>query len=230
MNNSTLPVCADQSLVVQKTIVGICYSLMCIAGILAYSLFIVVVSSYKSTTFKNSFYTLALSLAVPDILTLLGQLFYCVPAIFHCDLPVGYEFYAGLLVNTSWYILSTHMIIISVNRFVAVVLNYHYAEWFSFWRTYLMIAASISYGIIMRSIFHYSSCSYMYWGYGWDIKCESEFGKSFINVDTALGEATVVFIVLIYIWIFVYVKVSFLPSLFKNLIGYSYFISIQFCA
>lgn len=209
MNNSDLPVCADKSLNVQNIVIGICYSLMCIAGIIAYGLFVVVVLRFKSTTFKNSFYTLALSLAGPDLLTLLAELFYCVPAIFICDLPFAYGFYAGCLVNMSWYILSSHMAIISFNRFVAVVFNTHYAKFFSHSRVYTLITISYAYGIAMKILLYYSPCSYLYMGYGWSINCDkTPFAEIFSQIDAVLSEGSIVLVVALYICIFAYVKVS----------------------
>lgn len=118
-------------------------------------------------------------------------------------MPFWYQSIVGYLSVGSWFMLTAHTAVISVNRLVAVAVYTKYRRIFSTLNTVLMIIVCYLYGFAMVTTMYACKCRLVFPEYAWLFDCKFDTcAKAALNINQIISNATVAFVAFIYIVIF----------------------------
>lgn len=140
--------------------------IICTGGIILYVLTCWIMVKYRKTTFANPFYTLAVALAVPDCLHLSMELLCAIPVVFigFENVPLVYVAVCGFFTDVAYWCLAPLMVVIGVNRYIAVCHFQAYKSMFSPFRIKLMIVGCWALGFFLPALMYGCTCLYLFKG------------------------------------------------------------------
>lgn len=148
--------------------------LFCLTGIAAQTLLCATIIKYRKTTFSNPFYMLVVALAIPDAIHLSSEICCALPAVFRGleDTPKWFLNSCGYFANASFFGLASLMLMIAINRYVAVCHFDTYKQHFGQKRIKGMIIACFGFSFIIPSIMYGCECYYDFTGFAWLFVCK----------------------------------------------------------
>jgi hypothetical protein len=178
----------------------------CFVGILANFIVCYTILRYKKTTFSNTFYTLAVALAVPDCVHLFTELTCSLPAVFYGleRTPKWFLHSCGYFADVSFWAIAPLMLVIAVNRFVAVCYFETYKRHFDARRIRILIAFCFIFCFFMPSVMYGCECYYDF-KHAWLFSCNEFRGcKNFaLNFNATICNSICLAVAIIYVAIYI---------------------------
>lgn len=187
---------------------AIIISLLCFSSLIGYMVYIYILIKYRQTL-NNSFYRLAGSMVVSDVVNLLSYVVFSLPAMLsgESSMPDPYRVVVGYLSDGSWFWSSSHMAVIGINRLSAVCFPNHYQHLFSVKKVYIMIGCCWVYGMIMVTMMYGCECQYHFETYTWNFVClNSSCVTISLKINQVCSASLVSLVVASYVVIFVKIR------------------------
>lgn len=167
-------------------------------GLAGYSVYAYIIIKHRSH-FKNPFYIFTLSMMIPDLITIISEMVYAVPAVLlgETELPEVYRIIVGFFADGAWFWSSSHMTLLAADRVVAVCFYSRYFDLFTPRKLRMLILSSIIYGFTVISIMYGCTCQYHFKHYAWLFECQENSCASvalMINQTVSNGSVVVVVI------------------------------------